>query len=1032
MRKRITRNLAVLNLGIALCVLPVLAAQAQLPFDPSAIDQLTPEQRQKALETLGASGSTNSQARPDGRFRDRTLDDTTDDTSRRFRRDDRQTNSGNLRDRNCDELRGSRSTRDGYGANAGSSRRDDRLDDCRRSNNRQDNSAFSGRNPRLARNDEQTLDDAVSDLRPFGYDLFLDAATTFAPATDIPIPNDYVLGPGDSIHVQLFGNDNGNYSLLVGRDGTINFPKLGPISVAGQHFDAVKAALSERITRELIGVRSSISLGELRSVRVFLFGDVNQPGSYTVSSLSTITNALLVGGGVSTVGSLRSVQLKRAGRVIRTLDLYALLLRGDSSGDERLQPGDVIFVPPVGPRVSAAGEVKRPAIYELKDEHTVGDIIALAGGLPATTNTGTAQIERYEGNKKKVQQVDIARAADLGARIHDGDILRVGAIAPRLDNNVRIIGYVKYPGSFQWLSGYELKALLQAAQIESSDTKTETYLALGLVERTDPVSGVRGWLSFNVSGVMAADAPSFPMQRDDLVIILNREDIAYLDSRDVRDVAAGNFAPVGSCPALEGLAHLVNSERSIRFLKAFTSESTRDDKGERGNSRNNGSNNSYNGYNGYNGNDASNGANGVNGPNGIVGANGTIVSNGTNGINDLTGSNGFNNTNGYSGNNSGNGSNGRYIYRNSNGDLGPLRGQFDDQRSCPEIFMKAPRALQYLLEESVAVFGEVRRPGLYPVAANTPLNLLIETAGGLSNESDASNIEYVSYADALKSGASHYKTIDLKQSGAFDLRVNPGDVFNFKPLYLGQEVGTVKISGELKFPGSYGILRGERLSQLIQRAGGLTSDSYAYGAIFTRISARRAEEESYRRAASDLQEAAVTALTSGALGKDGQVSAQFLGTVAQRLQDAKAIGRVVIEADPTVLQARPEIDPILEPGDVLLVPKRPISVTVIGQVLNPGSQAFAPGSALRDYVDRAGGYSQAADEGRVFVILPNGTAQKFKTSFWNYKAQDIPPGSLIVVPRDAAPFNGLAFSERIFGVLSNLALTAAALATVSR
>ncbi len=114
------------------------------------------------------------------------------------------------------------------------------------------------------------------------------------------------------------------------------------------------------------------------------------------------------------------------------------------------------------------------------------------------------------------------------------------------------------------------------------------------------------------------------------------------------------------------------------------------------------------------------------------------------------------------------------------------------------------------------------------------------------------------------------------------------------------------------------------------------------------------------------------------------------------------------------------------------MPKRPISVTVIGQVLNPGSLAFTPGASLKQYLERAGGYAQAADEGRVFVILPNGTAQKFKTSFWNYKSQDIPPGSVIVVPRDAAPFNALAFSERIFGLFSNLALTAAALATVTR
>ena len=182
----------------------------------------------------------------------------------------------------------------------------------------------------------------VAPLEPFGYALFTGGATTFAPATDIPVPADYVVGPGDSVRVQLFGNDNGNYSLLVGRDGQINFPKLGPVAVAGQRFDDVRKLLTDRVNRELIGVQASISLGELRSVRVFLTGDVRQPGSYTVSSLATITNLLFVGGGVTEVGSLRRIQLKRNGRLVQRLDLYALLLHGDSSGDARLLPGDVV------------------------------------------------------------------------------------------------------------------------------------------------------------------------------------------------------------------------------------------------------------------------------------------------------------------------------------------------------------------------------------------------------------------------------------------------------------------------------------------------------------------------------------------------------------------------------------------------------------------------------------------------------------------------------------------------------------------
>ncbi len=887
-------------------------ARAQLPFDPAAIEQLTPEQRQKALETLGSGSTGGAVASPDGRFRDQQLSTPTapvaDAESQRLpgaAGSSLSTTAGNLRNGGRSEAR----------------------------------PEAPAETPARAPEPVEYGDVADEPLKPFGYDLFATGATTFAPATDIPVPADYVVGPGDSVRVQLFGNDNGNYSLLVGRDGQINFPKLGPIAVAGQRFENVRQLLTERVARELIGVQSSISLGELRSVRVFLTGDVRQPGSYTVSSLATITNLLFVGGGVTEVGSLRQIELKRNGRLVQRLDLYDLLLHGDSSGDARLLPGDVVFVPPVGARVSAAGAVKRPAVYELDQEESVDEVLELAGGLLASVNTGTAQIERFEGNKRAIRQIDLARDADLLSDVQDGDFLRVGPVAGAIDNKVRIIGHVRYPGPYQWQPGYTLRSLLGTAQIKASDAKAEAYLPLGLIERTDSATGVRGWVSFNVSAALDPAGPALPLNRDDRVVILTRDDVSYLDSREVRSVVTGDTRAATSCEALQLLSELANSERASRFLKAFSAENARTTE--------------------------------------------------------------------------------------------TARTDTDTER-CPALFTAAPRALQYLLEESTAVYGEVRRPGLYPIARGTPLKTLIDAAGGLSNESDRANIEFVSYAEALTTGQPSYRTLNLRDVAAQNLAVNPGDLFNFKPLYVGQEVGTARIQGEVRFPGSYGILRGERLSQLVKRAGGVTSNAYPYGAVFTRVAARTAERDSYRRAASDLQEAMVTAVTSGALGKDAANSAQFLGTVIARLQNAEAVGRVVIEADPAILEARPEIDPIIEPGDLLVMPKRPISVTVIGQVLNPGSQAFSPGSTVKDYVERAGGYSQAADDGRVFVILPNGTAQKLKASFWNYKAQDLPPGSVIVVPRDPAPFNFVAFSERVFGLLSNLAISAAALASISR
>src|SRR3972149_7482747 len=179
------------------------------------------------------------------------------------------------------------------------------------------------------------------ELKPFGYELFQGSPDAFTPATDIPIPADYVVGPGDAVSVQLFGKENVQYELIITRDGTLLFPGIGPISVAGMTFSQLQQDISNRVQKQLIGVQASVTLGRLRSIRIFVLGDVQRPGSYTVNGLSTLTNALFTSGGVRTIGSLRDIQLKRQGKVIAHIDIYDLLLRGDTRADARLLPGDV-------------------------------------------------------------------------------------------------------------------------------------------------------------------------------------------------------------------------------------------------------------------------------------------------------------------------------------------------------------------------------------------------------------------------------------------------------------------------------------------------------------------------------------------------------------------------------------------------------------------------------------------------------------------------------------------------------------------
>lgn len=298
-------------------------------------------------------------------------------------------------------------------------------------------------------------------LKQFGYDLFAGTPTTFAPATDIPVPLNYVVGPGDTVQVQLFGKENAEYALTVTREGELQFPGIGPITVAGLTFREMKAMLSERIARQMIGVKASITMGPLRSIRVFVLGDAYRPGSYTVSALSTMTNALFYSGGIRRIGSLRDIQLKRAGKIVTRLDLYDLLLRGDTSGDTRLQPGDVIFVPPIGKTAGIAGEVRRPAVYELRKEKTVRELLEMAGGLLPTAYPQAAQIERIgPGGGRELLDLDLRRKEGLDTRLRNGDVLRVYSVLEKMENIVLLSGHVERPGGYQWRKGMRLTDLI--------------------------------------------------------------------------------------------------------------------------------------------------------------------------------------------------------------------------------------------------------------------------------------------------------------------------------------------------------------------------------------------------------------------------------------------------------------------------------------------------------------------------------------------------------------------------------------------
>ena len=293
----------------------------------------------------------------------------------------------------------------------------------------------------------------------FGAGLFTGVPSTFAPVDDIPVTPDYVIGPGDQIHVQVFGQINVEATYTVDRTGSIFIPQVGSFHVAGLRFSQVTDYLRSQLGRVYRNFDLNVNMGQLRSIPVFILGQARRPGSYTIGSLSTLLNALFASGGPTSQGSLRDIQVKRRGNTIIHFDLYDLLLRGDKSKDVPLQPGDVIFIPQVGPQVAIAGSVSNSAIYELRNETTLQQLLDLSGGLTNVASASQARLERiFEHSVRSLLDVNLATANTLP--LQNGDIVTISPIIDRFRDAVTLRGNVANPGRYVWHPGMRLLDLI--------------------------------------------------------------------------------------------------------------------------------------------------------------------------------------------------------------------------------------------------------------------------------------------------------------------------------------------------------------------------------------------------------------------------------------------------------------------------------------------------------------------------------------------------------------------------------------------
>ncbi|HLW69888.1 MAG TPA: SLBB domain-containing protein [Candidatus Binataceae bacterium] len=371
---------------------------------------------------------------------------------------------------------------------------------------------------RLANPDNQVEPPSPAHLEQFGYSLFSSKVSTFAPVDSAPVSDDYVIGPGDQLNVLMWGRVNQTLHLDVQRDGSLMLPQLGPIQVAGLNFAQAKHLIEDKAGK-ITGVQVDVTMGRLRSIQVFVIGQVNHPGLFTVSSLSHVSNALVAAGGISKIGSLRRVELRRNNQLIRVIDLYALLMRGDTSADLQLEPRDVIFVPVIGPVVAISGNAKSPGIYELIGGESLQRALALAGGVGAFGYKQRLQVERVQNHERNVAlDTSLGRLSSVSLRVQDGDLIKIFGVLPDQDNIVKLKGNARRPGTYQWRAGMTVSDLIANGE----GVADHTYFDYALIKRVEGPDRRVHFLPVNLGvalhdgGVDAQDLKLRP--RDELTI----------------------------------------------------------------------------------------------------------------------------------------------------------------------------------------------------------------------------------------------------------------------------------------------------------------------------------------------------------------------------------------------------------------------------------------------------------------------------------------------------------------------------------
>jgi len=766
--------------------------------------------------------------------------------------------------------------------------------------------------------EQMVADTAGRPLPLFGQSLFQQPPSTFAPMDRLQVPNDYIIGPGDGLQIRVWGQLEADLRVTVDRSGQIYIPRVGEISVAGVHYGDLEEHLKAEISKIFRNFNLMVNVARLRTIQILVLGNARYPGTYTISSLSTLVNAIFTSGGPTAHGSLRHIQVRRDGATITDFDFYDLLIKGDKSKDVRLQPGDVLFIPPVGPLAAIAGSVNTPAIYEVKGNSTLNDLVEIAGGMSSLADTTRITVERLVDHQaRKTLEFpfdDTSRAFP----VQDGDVVRVFSIVPSFQNTVTLRGNVANPGRYPWKPGMRIRDLIPSPEalltrrywleraaigsgreteypVGSLRPGTVRCLPSGEAGKSTTLSGAPQSGSPNGASVAAAQSASGTSGEATVPSTTDSSGVTYVPCEPGTQTPADQTAGKGSDQASLGNQQRVEMYEDIaathRTARALTA---------------------------------------------------------------------------------------------------------DLRRYAPEI------------NWDYAIIQRVNPTDL------TSKLLWMSPRKAIIEKDEPSNLE-------LQAG-------DIVT------------IFSQRDISLPQDVRSryVVLEGEVARPGVYKLEKDETLRSVLQRAGGLTPNAYVYGSQLLRESARIEQQDSLDQLVRTMEvqvRQSALSIAASVSGGDAQGLAQLQEGIISQLRSVRATGRVALPVRPSDKKLEDFPNMLLEDNDRLVIPHVPSTVTVVGNVYNPGSFIFDPHTKSGAYLEMAGKGKPQSDLHHAFVLRANGVvvaANNVNGVFTGTKFDHLRlyPGDEIIVPYKL-PTGAFVRGLRDWSqITSQLAITAAALAVV--